>query len=508
MIVELEALGAPGDVASPQEIEYRQLLRTTPREPEFVKKATWQDTLIASREALHAWENVQDFLALSNSPVTLGPWYVLGPLPARSKDVAVLRSAQAVDLGRRYQVDDGKEIGWQRRDDLRDGQLHDLAGSHSGSRQAVYFLCRTVSLQRDTQRHEIGFDAAAERGWAVWLPQRSGGNLQNNLPLLQGGHELNCEEGPHQYLVQLQPNKEGQAFFYFAVKPNRSRPGGGQWSQRVAIRDRLLGRVRAEFAGADDQLQMRWELESDIWGSPERRFPEDWLPGRADVYLKARYRAAAGERLQKLSAVLAETSGVTAAALCGVKDRLQAWHDAVQKSLAADLTAAELRAKFYHLATVQEAIALAGRPRSLRLAVEDHRQMFQQRVSPGRRLSGPHRGAGKQSGQPLGPGPGGKPGGSTASLLGVKQELDAAQGADAPRYAAVGLRQAVDRQGPHRASPAIGRGRIGWATSWWCCRRSGPMAGRPRSTRARSATWTCTGTASGCCFPTAGCCGR
>ena len=378
VIVELEALGQPGDVASPQEIQYRRLVRTTPREPEFVKKDTWQATLIASREALHDWENVQDFLALPRSPVTLGPWYVLGPLSARSKDVAALRSARSVDLAQRCRGEDGREIGWQRRDDLPDGRVHDLAAGLGGSPQAVYFLCRAVTLQRDTRRNEISFDAAAERGSAVWLPERRGGNLQNNLPLLLGGHELNCEEGQHQYLVQLQPNRDGQALFYFAVKPNRSRPGAGHWSQRVAVRDRLLSRVREEFPAADDQLQMGWESESDVWGGPERRFPEDWLPGHADVYLQGRYRAALGERLQKLSALLAETSAV-ATSLGPAKDRVQAWRDALQKSLAAVATAAHLREKFYQLATVQEAIALAARPRSLRLAVEDHRRMFHER---------------------------------------------------------------------------------------------------------------------------------
>ena len=90
VVVELEALGPAGDVASPEDVAYRQLLRTATREPEFVKKATWQETLIAAREALHTWENVQDYLALRQSPVTLGPWHVLGPLSARTKEVAEL----------------------------------------------------------------------------------------------------------------------------------------------------------------------------------------------------------------------------------------------------------------------------------------------------------------------------------------------------------------------------------------------------------------------------------
>ena len=172
---------------------------------------------------------------------------------------------------------------------------------------------------------------------------------------------------------------------------------------------------------------MQWESESEIWGGPQRRFAEDWLPGRADVYLQARYRVGAAERLQKLSAVLAETSGNRAAALAGVKERLAAWRDAQQKSLTADLTAAQYREKFYQLATVQEAVALAGRPRSMRLAVEDHRQMFKDRYPQAdaylARIAGLEAKAADLWNHVLTETPAAR-----AALLAVKQELDAAQG--------------------------------------------------------------------------------
>lgn len=380
VVVEMEVLGEESDVVvpPPEDIEYRQTVRRAPKQPEFVKKATWQETLIASREAIYAWENVQDYLALRNGPVTLGPWYVLGPLVGGGKEVRELHSAKTVDLSRRYRGEGGKEIGWQLRSDLKDGQVHDLAGYNSGSTKAEYFLCRSVVLQHPPQRRDLRFDAAVERGWAIWLPERQGGNLQSRLPLVQGGYDLNCEEGEHQYLLQLQPNKEGHCRFYFTMKANRSQPGGGHWSQRVSRRDQLFDRLRKEFTGEAEQLQMQWEVENQIWGDPQRRAPEDWIAGNADVFLTARYRAAIAQRMQKLSALLAETSGVKALALAAVKGRLEAWLGTAPKTLPPDASVAQLREKLYQLGSIEEAIALAGRTRSMRLAVEDHRQMFKE----------------------------------------------------------------------------------------------------------------------------------
>jgi formylglycine-generating enzyme required for sulfatase activity len=428
VIVELEVLGAQNDLAamSPEGIAFRQILRTTPRQAEFVRRASWQETLVASREALLEWEGLQDYLALRKGPVELGPWYVLGPLSPRSKDIRELRAARSIDLGRRYQGEDGRPIGWQQRDDLQDGRVHDLAGYQNGSRQAVYFLCRSVTLQRDLRRRELNLEVAAQRGWATWLPERRGGGLQNSLPLLSGGSDLSCEEGQHQYLLQLQPDKEGHCPFCFAVRSPRHRPGAGDPGHRVAARDRLLERVRTEFTGAADQLQIEWELAGEIWGAPQRRTPEDWTPGQADVYLKARYRSAITERVQRLSTLLAETTGVKAMAIAGVRDRIQVWRETAEKSLAPGLTARQLREKFYRLATIEEAVALAGRARSMRLAVEDQRQMFKQRYPQAegflRRIAALEARVGDLWRCVLSDDAAG-----ASSLLGVKQELDTAQ---------------------------------------------------------------------------------
>ena len=99
------------------------LSRNARPEPGLIKHATWRESLIASREALLRWELAQDRLAMHNVPATLGPWHVLGPLPAGSQTVKQLDSQTRIDLAARHEGKDGRPIAWQRRDDFEDGTV-------------------------------------------------------------------------------------------------------------------------------------------------------------------------------------------------------------------------------------------------------------------------------------------------------------------------------------------------------------------------------------------------
>ena len=52
-----------------------QAADTTPKQPEFVKKATWQESLVANWEALAEWERACDELELPKSDFKFGPWW-------------------------------------------------------------------------------------------------------------------------------------------------------------------------------------------------------------------------------------------------------------------------------------------------------------------------------------------------------------------------------------------------------------------------------------------------
>ena len=82
-LIELEVLSEKNDtyVPSPEELARRRAVRDAPKQPEFIEKPTWRETIVASRETLHEWECLHDKLATPVSVATFKPWHALGPLP-------------------------------------------------------------------------------------------------------------------------------------------------------------------------------------------------------------------------------------------------------------------------------------------------------------------------------------------------------------------------------------------------------------------------------------------
>ena len=86
-LIELEVLGTKDDLMPAKEMARLAAIRKAPRKPDYEKRATWQQTMLAAREAIVRWETEQDRLALSDSIASFGPWHLAGPFPANSKDL-------------------------------------------------------------------------------------------------------------------------------------------------------------------------------------------------------------------------------------------------------------------------------------------------------------------------------------------------------------------------------------------------------------------------------------
>jgi formylglycine-generating enzyme required for sulfatase activity len=66
VVIELEVLGDERDLPTAEDLRYQQVRRSTPRQPEYIKRDTWQETIVASREAMLEWEHRQDYLGQYN----------------------------------------------------------------------------------------------------------------------------------------------------------------------------------------------------------------------------------------------------------------------------------------------------------------------------------------------------------------------------------------------------------------------------------------------------------
>jgi hypothetical protein len=370
------------------------------------------------------WETLQDKLAHVKARALVGPWYVLGPMSPKSKDLQKVRTAQKLDLDARYDDGSGKPIGWQKCEQIQDGQVNDLTTYGGAGKDSVVFVCRSIGFQRPITLRDAYLDLSADNASAHWLPDRQGPSVQGRLPIVPAGQNMLRDSASRQLLLEVNAAPDGRRRFYFALRPSSERPGGGSAGKRHDQRRAIYFEVAKTFSSPLDLMQMRWDTEAGLWLYEQHH--EDWAPGLADDYLKAKYRQAIQQRLRNLEALLAEQSGVKAMVVAKRKDRLQAWAEQAGKSLDAPADAARLRNAYYQVAAVQEAIELEARLCSMRLAVEDHRQMFKDRYPKGQayldRIAAIEAGMDGLWGRLLANGSA-----EVEAIVGAKQTIDAAQ---------------------------------------------------------------------------------
>jgi formylglycine-generating enzyme required for sulfatase activity len=376
--VELEVLGPEDDVVpmTAEQLADDNRIQDLASAPPLTIKDTWQETMIASREALHTWEVQQDLMAAPQSDVIFEPWYLLGPLSGKDEALKQLQKAKGIELKQRYEVKDGDPIGWLKRDDLVNGKVHDLAGYGGAAKNNTFLLCRTVRFKRPVDRDRYAVQINADWGRGRWLPAGRGHAVQKGMQQSKGGSELKGLSGTCQFVLELRQADGQPCRFRFLPQVPTSRPGAGQASHRLKRRDELVRQVQEQFSDPASRAQMRWEADASIWSEPGKRNLDDWFPGHSDVWLQTKYQRAVKVRLDKLREKLAEEEGISAMILADVRDRVAAWLDETQESVTPELDATALRAKLYQLGAMQDVLAAAGSVKSMQLAVEDQRDTF------------------------------------------------------------------------------------------------------------------------------------
>ena len=382
-LIELEVYGDPDDVVLPskEELARRAALRKLPKQPPYEKKATWHETMVAAREAMLSWECTLDRMTLSESVATLGPWRVLGPLPAKSPLVGTIDRSRKLDLAKPLKAKDGAAFSWRELPELRDGELSDLAPRLGAKPGQVVYLCRPLAIARALdRRNPLAIGVGIGTGTVTLLPHRRG--LRDARPDAeavpnQKTWPLTVGPGQYQILARLPVAPDGSCRFWFTPQSPASRPGAGNTSARISRRERLFDQLKKDFPDPVSVAQMGWERDDSIWIPFIRhqmarieKLLADWLPGKP-TFLVERYNAAVEKRLGDVDDDLP-------LAPRPVRERAQAWLATFRQAPAPTAVAAA-RARYYALASVQETLAEAHRIESIRLAVEDQRDTFTDR---------------------------------------------------------------------------------------------------------------------------------
>ena len=376
-VIELEVLGPEDDVVlpSPEELAKRKALRALPRQAPYVKKGTWQETMVAAREALLEWECSLDRLILRDGVVRFGPWHAAAPLPRDHEAVARLNGSRRVDLSTK---EGGPAPRWRACPEAVDGQLLDIGRLLKARPGEVVFLARTVTISTALDRRKpFTVGAGLARGELRLLPSRSrlafaerDGPAVPNQKVWEWAHK----PGEYQLLVRAETDATGRCALWITPHVSGGRRSAGNVQARLSRRQSLHARVRRDFPDAVSTTQIGWEQTDSIWLRFRRLqmarklwFLTDWCKGDP-AFLVEHYSRASASRADDLEETL-RTSGEAA------RERVGPWLAGLSEREAPTSVAAARR-RYYSLATVQETVAEAHRLESMRLAVEDQQATF------------------------------------------------------------------------------------------------------------------------------------
>lgn len=222
----LSALGAPswaGEAKKPDGAQF------------YVRKNTWQETMLASRAAL---VRELEEAAGGLDGVELGPWYTTGPLKAKGFEDALSPETGA---GPGAKDKAGKPL-WQKRPDWKDGTVHRLPGGNSVST----YLFRVI---RARKRVSLTAFLGSDDGLVVWLNGRKlfSKSIRRGAKPDQELVALNLAAGENRLLLKVF-NRSGGHGFYFSTRPKKG------WSTELDVW-RLIE--------SDFPVQIDWMMQDD-----------------------------------------------------------------------------------------------------------------------------------------------------------------------------------------------------------------------------------------------------
>ncbi|MCY3019147.1 MAG: SUMF1/EgtB/PvdO family nonheme iron enzyme [Planctomycetota bacterium] len=384
-VVELEAFGEPNDVivVTPEEKARAAALRQLGDRPPYEKKATWQETMQATREAMLRWECEIDGMVQQRAGVNFGNWYTAGVVPANGDEARQIERLSSVDLAAPLALK-GKQLAWRECAEVKDGELADLAAILKAKPGEVVVLCRKMDVEAEYAGKEalaVGVGMASGRLKVVGGKSTIAPN--DNSPAQPNQRTWPIHESPgHYHLLAMVPvNKGGQCDLWLMLQPPMSKPGAGPRQERISRRQQLYERVKKDFPDPVSLTQIGWEQADSIWVSFERRamagreyFTTDWAPGKPQT-LVSQYNTFAEIRA---GAVSKELETIEA----GIRARAEPCLAAFKTGKAAE-TLEEARKRYYAIATLQNAMAEHHRIESMRLAVKDQQETFGEKYPKG-----------------------------------------------------------------------------------------------------------------------------
>src|ERR1035437_9235647 len=227
----------------------------------YIKKGTWLETLVQSREELAKEEKS---IKVKYNPV-LGTWYMNGPW----------KSEHGKAFEQKFPPEDNADISvkygerkWEPKPDWKDGVAIDLPSTSDIST----YLIRNINSDRDTT---ITGYFGSDDGIKVWLNGKIilNNNIDRSIRPNQDNAQLNLVKGDNKLLMKIN-NNSGPSGFYFSLKGMEPRKLIWYW-------------IVKDFTSVKDILEISWNRGDKIWD-------EDWQQGDFSTVAK-KYADAVGD---------------------------------------------------------------------------------------------------------------------------------------------------------------------------------------------------------------------
>ena len=215
----------------------------------YVRRGTWQETMRASREAMTAEYGDR----LARARLRPGPWHFRGPFVSEDPFTTAFPPEPRGHSTKPSRTDQGK---WQEQPGWLDGSLIFFESTPNSAR----YVRRAISAQHDTTATVY---LGSDDGVKVWL---------NDSLLFE--HDISRAAKRNQETVAL-PLRRGANTLLLKIA-NGGGPTGFVFSFSPDDPDALWDLLERDFAAPDEQRQMAWEREDDIWSVTWT--PDDYTP--------------------------------------------------------------------------------------------------------------------------------------------------------------------------------------------------------------------------------------
>ena len=212
----------------------------------YLKKGTWMETLIGSREELAKEERNN---TVKFTPV-LGLWYMTGPWTSEA----------GKSFEQKFPPEDNADISvkygnnkWEQKPDWKDNVFINLPAIGNIST----YLLRTITSDRDTT---ISGFFGSDDGIKVWLNGTLilSRDVDRAVRPNQDNAELNLKKGENKLLLKIN-NNAGDSGFYFSLTG-------------MGPKELIWSLIEKDFTRGNDALEISWTRKDRIWD-------EDWVDG-------------------------------------------------------------------------------------------------------------------------------------------------------------------------------------------------------------------------------------